>query len=284
LKNSLLLAVIVVSLAAPEARSVGLDTRGTGDGTPPPPVVTCSLFQDSIVVTSFADILGYTFRGYCTVEYPGTATPPGSGGNYEGGGSWNSTNGMVNEYITGPGWEIHSGGTCAKNPWMLGAAGASCNGKISVATPGSPAFLGSMKVPISAGLLNAQSRGWLTGKTLAAIELEHEPPTITEPNNGASLTATSRLAIVPYIGSGATNYALEWRALVNGAWAPQNVFAEAGASTPLALDKFGAASVWQVRARARQSTKARWSAWVQFVVPPRIKVPVGAFKPVPVTP
>ncbi len=282
MKTHVFAAVTAVALTASAAHAVGLDTRGTGQPVPPQVVVTCDLSQNT-VVTSFADIIGYQFWGSCTASFPGTNIPPTGAASYEGGGSWNSTNGMVNEYFSGKdtqgqGWEIHAGGTCKEDPWMAGPVAASCSGKISLATPNAPAtLLGSMKVPISAGLLNAQARSWLTAKTLAAIQLEHEPPSITEPNPGEIIKFPSNLVIVPYIGSGAKTYALEWQAIVNNIWAPEKVFDEAGQTTPLSADKFGASQTWRVRARAHQSTNANWSQWVQFSVAPKLKLPIVAF-------
>lgn len=282
MKNRVLVAVTALTLLAPGARAVTLDTHGTGPDTPPPPppVVTCTLSQNDITVTSFADILGYQIKGSCTVSFPGTNLPPAPAAPYEGGGSWNSTNGMVNEYLKGRDaknqeWEIHGGGTCKLDPWMTGPAGASCSGAIANATPNAPAiFLKNLKVPISAGVLDGQARAWLTSKTLAAIKLEHEPPSIVEPKDGATVTFPSNLVIAPYLDSPAKTYALEWQAVVNNAWTPETVMDQVGLKTPLPADKFGASQVWRVRARQHQSAKASWSAWNQFSVAAKLKPPL----------
>ncbi len=283
MRNRLPALVIAVTVSSAPALGVGLDTHGTADpnAPPPTPVVTCQILQNDITVTSFADIYGYQFRGSCTASFPGTGIPSTNAAMYEGGGSWNSNNGMVNEWISGRGgngqaWEIHGGGNCKLDPWMTGSASASCNTLISSVIGNAPdKLLKSIKVPISASVMDAQARSWLTGKTLAAIELEHKPPMIDEPKNGAIVKFPSNLVIIPYIGAGANTYAVEWHALVNGAWAPQQVFSEAGLKTPLPANKFGASEVWQVRARAHQSVNAGWSPWVQFSVPPKIKFPIG---------
>ena len=86
MKTRLVLAVTLVTVVAP-ARAVILDTSGTGapPPAPPPPVINCSLSPDNITVTSFADILGYSIKGPCTVTFPGTNIKPVTS-SYEGAG------------------------------------------------------------------------------------------------------------------------------------------------------------------------------------------------------
>jgi hypothetical protein len=284
-KRVVFLVTASALLAASSAHAVGLDTHGTGQPVPPQVVVTCASFQD-FAVTSFADVLAIRFTGYCTASFPGTNIPPTNAASYEVSGTWDSKNGSVKESLKGPdgkgqNWQVNSSGVCQKDPWMTGPAAASCGGPVVSASPNAPmAALQSFKFPISAGILDAQARGVLTGKTLAAIQLEHEPPTIGEPQNGAKVAFPSNLVIIPYLGAGAQSYAVEWQALVNAAWVPEKVFDEAGLTTPLPADRFGASRVWRVRARAHQSTNARWSDWHMFEVPlPAIKLGCLATKP-----
>ena len=273
MKNRLLLAVTAVTLLSPVARGVLLDTSGYGSpAPPPPPVVTCSLTQNDITVTSFADIIGYKISGPCKVTFPGTNLKPVSS-TYEGGGSWNSTNGMVNEYLKGHDaknqlWEIQGGGTCKLDPWMTGPAAASCSTSIGNSTPNAPAiFLKALKVPISAGILDQQARAWLTGKTLHAIGAEHQAPVITKPTEGQHAMFPLALAISAGPDSPTKNFALEWQAKVNGAWTPKDVTDQVGATASLPSTKFGDLADWRVRARAHQTTKAAWSGWRTFTLP-----------------
>jgi hypothetical protein len=285
-KNRLLLAVTAVTLLSPVARGVMLDTSGTGapPPPPPPPVVTCTLTQNDITVTSFADIIGYKISGPCKVTFPGTSMKPVSS-TYEGGGSWNSTNGMVNEYLKGRDaknqiWDIQGGGTCKLDPWMTGPAAASCSTTIGNSTPNAPAiFLKSLKVPISAGVLDQQARGWLTGKTLHAIGAEHQAPVITKPTEGQHATFPLALAISAGPDSPTNNFALEWQAKVNGVWTAKDVTDQVGSTASFPSTKFGDLADWRVRARAHQTTKATWSSWRTFTLPilgpPAMATPCG---------
>ena len=291
------LALAALAVLASPAPAIGFDTRGTGDvppTPPPPPVVTCSISDGNIKVTSFADILGYQLSGSCVVTFPGTNIKPQTSA-YEGGGSWNSNNGMVNEFIKGRDakgqvWEIQGGGTCKLDPWMTGPAGASCSTSLGNHTPNAPASLVKhLKVPISASVLDGQARAALTAKTFAAIQLEHRAPEIYKPSESSTVSFPSNLEIAPYLDSPAKTFALEWQAIVNGAWTPQNVMDQAGLVTPLPAGKFGASQIWRVRARQHQSTKASWSGWRMFQVLPNAPAcanakPYGATYDVSATP
>jgi hypothetical protein len=273
-KNRLFAALAAATLCAPAAHAVILDTSGyASDTPPPPPEVTCTLGENDITVTSFADILGYRLKGSCKVSFPGTGKPPAPSAPYEGGGSWNPANGMVNEFFSGRDakgqlWEIRGGGTCKLDPWMTGIAAASCSGAIASATPNAPKnLLKSLKVPISAGVLDAQARGWLTGRTLRAIKNEHQAPVIVKPTEGQHATLPLALQINPGPDSPTKTFALEWQAKVNGAWTPKNVTDQAGFTASLGGDKFGGLGEWRVRARAHQTTKASWSGWRSFTLP-----------------
>ena len=236
--------------------------------------MTCTISDANIKVTSFADILGYQLSGPCLVTFPGTNIKPQTS-NYEGGGSWNSNNGMVNEFIKGRDaknqlWEIQGGGTCKLDPWMTGPAGATCSTAIASHTPNAPANLVKhLKVPISASVLDGQARAFLTAKTFAAIQLEHRAPVVSKPTEGSIVLFPSILEVSPYVDSPAKSFALEWQALVNNAWVPESVMDQVGVTTPLPPGKFGASQYWRVRARQHQSTKASWSDWRMFQVAPQ---------------
>jgi hypothetical protein len=263
----------VTLLAAPGARAVILDAGAYDpDPTPPKPVVTCTLGDAGIKVTSFADILGYQLAGSCVVSFPGTKRPPVTSA-YEGGGSWNSATGQVNEWIKGKDpkgqpWEIQDGGTCTLDPWMTGKAAAGCSATQGSATPNAPAnFVKKLGYPVSPDLLDASARGILTGRTLAAIKAEHQAPVIVKPAEGSHPAFPLTLGISAGAGSPTKTFALEWEANVNGAWTKKNVLDQAGSAASIAPDKFGGLGAWRVRARAHQTTKAAWSAWRAFTVP-----------------
>jgi hypothetical protein len=267
---------VALALAlSPAARGVTLDTKGTGSGPPPPPPrVACTLTENDIVVTSFAGMLGYQMKGSCTVTFPGTGIPPVPAAPYEGGGSWNEQTGQVNEYLRGRDarnrlWEISGGGTCRLDPWMVGRAGAGCSASVSNATPNAPTtFVKSLGVPVSAGLLDQQARGWLTGKTLRAIKAEHQAPKILKPAEGSLSPGDVSLKIDPGPESPTKTFSLEWQARVNGQWVAQNVGDVAGiVEVKIPASKFGASGEWRLRARAHQNSKASWSDWRGFKVP-----------------
>ena len=180
---------------------------------------------------------------------------------------------MVNEFLTGRDaknqlWEIRGGGTCKLDPWMTGPAAASCSTSIASASPNSPAkFVKSVKVPISASVLDSQARGWLTGKTIHAIGAEHQKPVITKPTEGQHATFPLALAISAGPDSLTKNFALEWQAKVNGVWTAKNVTDQVGATASLPSKDFGDLPDWRVRARAHQTIKAAWSDWRTFTVP-----------------
>ncbi len=282
MKNRLLMAVIAVTLlCAPAAFGIGLDTSGIPGppAPPPPPIVNCTITDNNVTVTSFADILGYQLKGPCTVSFPGTNIKPVTS-SYEGGGSWTAATGAVNEFIKGRDakgqeWEVRGSANCHLDPWMTGVAAAGCNGTIASATPNAPHnVFKTMKVPVTASILDQSARTVLTVKALQAMKLEHNAPGIFKPSQQSNVTFPSNLEIAPYLDSPAKTYAVEWQALVNNVWTPQHVFDQAGLKTPLPADKFGASQVWQVRARQHQSTKASWSEWVMFFVPATLKVPI----------
>lgn len=268
------LAFALALAAAAPAAAVMLDTSGYGSPSPPPPpVVTCSITENDITVTSFMGIIGYQLKGNCTVTFPGTNNKPQTS-HYEGGGSWNSSNGMVNEFLNGRDaknqlWEIKGGGTCKLDPWMTGIAAAGCSGQVSNATPNAPTNLvKQMKVPISAGALDAGARAILTGKTLKAIQAENQAPAIVMPSENQTVSGPNvTLTINPGPGSPTKNFALEWQAQVNGAWTAKVVQDQAPLSSQIPVAKFQGLGIWKVRAKAHQSAGAKWSDWRSFKVP-----------------
>jgi hypothetical protein len=267
--TTLCLATLVAT--APAALAVTLDSTGIASKTPPQ--VTCTLGEGDTKVTSFANILGYQFTGRCSVSFPGSGVPPSPLAPYSGGGSWNATNGMVNEYLKGKdaqghAWEVQGGGTCKLNPWMTGVAGASCSGAIANATPNAPSnILKSLKVPISAELLDGTARASLTGKTLRAMKAEHQAPVIVKPTEGQHAPFPLALQIDPGPESPTKTFALEWQAKVNGAWTSKSVTDQVAFTASLASGKFLNIPDWRVRARAHQAANATWSGWRTFVLP-----------------
>ncbi len=274
MKIHILAGVTAVTLAASAALGNGLSTYGLpGDpAPPPPPVVNCSIADSNVTVTSFADILGYQFSGPCTVTFPGTNIKPVTS-SYEGGGSWTAATGAVNEFIKGRDakgqlWEVRGSANCKLDPWMTGVAAGGCNGRIASATPNAPHnVFKTMKVPVTADILDQSTRATLTAKALQAMALEHAAPVIAKPLSGADITWPLVLVIVVGPDSPVKNFALEWQAVVNGAWTPRTVTDQAGQTSSFTADRFGGLVEWRVRARAHESTKASWSPWREFQLP-----------------
>jgi hypothetical protein len=142
---------------------------------------------------------------------------------------------------------------------------------VAFASPNAPKNLvKKLGVPLSPELLDAQARGWLTGKTIAAIVAEHQAPKFTMPSEGSTATgATVSFRVDPGPGSPTKTFLLEWQAKVNGQWSPRNV-TEAMGLSELKLDaaKLAASANWRLRARAYQTSKAKWSDWRTFKTTP----------------
>lgn len=275
--RTLAVAALAALLSEPAARAVVLDSSGI-PADPPPPSITCTLTQNDIVVTSFADIIGYQIKGSCKVSFPGTPLPPVPWSPYEGGGSWNANTGQVNEFLKGKdlqghAWEIADGGNCKLDPWMTGRAAASCSGKIGTSSPSAPSnFLKKLAAPITPDLLDGTARAWLTGKTLVAMKAEHQAPTITKPTNGEMERGDVSLAINAGPNSPTKTFAVQWQAKVGGQWVDKNVDDQVGPSSNLDASKFGISGPWRLHARAHQSTNAEWSDWRSFTWEPAIKL------------
>jgi hypothetical protein len=279
MKIFVLAAVTGVTLGTTAAHATGVESNGI-PGPPPPPVVTCTITDGAITVTSFADILGYRLAGPCKVTFPGTNIKPVTS-NYEGGGSWTASTGAVNEFVKGRDakgheWEIRGSANCKLDPWMTGLAAAGCNGTVASATPNAPAnIVKNLQVPVTAGILDQQQRSVLTGKTLKAILAEHQAPVVKLPLEGSTVPSIAiDLKIDPGPGSPTKTFALEWQVNVNGVWTPKTVVDQAGFDTNLSFKLYG--GEWRVRARAHQSSAAKWCDWRTFIV--KMTLPPPAYK------
>ena len=90
---------------------------------------------------------------------------------------------MVNDLLKGRDakgapWEMGLGGSCHLDPWMTGNRNAGCSGSVGTRSPNAPSPLSvkNLGFPISAGLLDGQALGWLTGKAVAALAAEDQAP------------------------------------------------------------------------------------------------------------
>lgn len=240
---------------------------------PPPPVVKCALNQSDLTVTTFGGIFGYQFKGSCTVTFPGTGVPPLPAGQYSASGSWTESTGMVNELLKGTDrkgqpWELMLGGNCHLDPWMTGNKGAGCHGSLGTHSPNAPTALSIQKLgfPISAGLLDGQALGWLTGKAIAALIAEDQAPKIVAPAEDSSHSGDLTLTIHAGPGSPTKDFALEWEEKVGASWVKRSYVDTVGPDTTVKKSTFGDGGTFHVRARAHQRPKANWSDWRTFKI------------------